>query len=252
MFDRSNPQMFWEYEYSLSTCALLFDFWRAFFDSQWKCFADKRYHLGLTLPTAHSSNTIHAQNQPWTHQPLRAEGRVSIATNSNPRQSFFSNWTHQNADRFRWRGAKSLVSFHPLPRRFVVVTLHSADVTNPSVVPQELCISFCDIWHPEESFSQFKSLPDYLPLSSLSLYSVAIFLLLDSVPSIDFAEYLLYTEALILEDWTPGTFLNKLFLIIYHCLHRRTLLAKAAISMNVEWFMLKVLFETSFKCVHAL
>lgn len=54
----------------------------------------------------------------------------------------FSNWTHQDADHSCRLSAESHVSFHSLPRRFVVVTLHSADVANPSVVPQEPGISF--------------------------------------------------------------------------------------------------------------
>lgn len=131
--------------FSLSTCSLLFDFCKVPESAQ--CYTDRLHHLGLTLPTAHSSNTWPAGHL-WpspgrTLQPSAiSESWVSSAATSNPLGNSFLIWTHQGADRFCRLSAESHVSFHSLPRRFVVVTLHSADVANPSVVPQEPGISF--------------------------------------------------------------------------------------------------------------
>lgn len=96
------------------------------------------WHCPLHIPPT----PLMVRNQTWTHQPLCAESRESIVAKSNPLGDSLSNWTHQDVNRFSWGSAKSHVSFHSLPRRFVVVTLHSADVTNPSILPQEPRISF--------------------------------------------------------------------------------------------------------------
>lgn len=70
---------------------------------------------------------MHGRNQPWTHPPLCTGswiGRIKtpIASVDVP--------------------LKVMFHFALCQGVFVVVTLHSADVTNPSVVPQELGISF--------------------------------------------------------------------------------------------------------------
>lgn len=115
-----------------------------------QCYTDRLYHLGLTLPTAHSSNTRPAghlwpsrgRNEARTLKSSAFRELSPHCGNVTSTRQQFSNWTHQDADCFCRLSAESRVSFHSLPRRFVVVTLHSADVANPSVVPQEPGISF--------------------------------------------------------------------------------------------------------------
>lgn len=146
------------------------------------------------------------RNNAWTHQPTAFRELSLRCSDVKSTRQQFSNWTHQDANRFCRLSPESHVSFHSLPRRFVVVTLHSADVTNPSVVPQEPSISFATFGIQRRASLSLNPLQIIAAFSPLFVYSIAIFLLLDSVPLIDFAEYILYTEAPIVENWTPGTF----------------------------------------------
>lgn len=71
----------------------------------------------------------------------RFDSRFSaVRTSKSPRQQF-SNWTLQDVC-FCHLSTENRVSFHSQQKHFVVVTFHSADVTNPSPVPQEPGISF--------------------------------------------------------------------------------------------------------------
>lgn len=198
----------------------------------------------------------HGRNQLWTHEPLCAESWVSIVAKSGPLGGSFSNWTHQDGDRLCPRSTKSHVSFYSLPRRFVDVTLHSADATNPSVVPQELGISFATFGIQRRaslSLNPFQIISSFHPFLCILLPfpSSWILCLRLILPTIYFTmrPWFWKIELQALFEWIIAH--NRpLLAMLFHW----TLLATAAISINMDLFsyMLNVLFETSFKCVHAI